>query len=128
MVPEEGVARLSLGGHAIGLCGAAPGFRAPCPPGTSPDFSPVGGVVEECPRPAARRPKPVRPPWTGSAKRLVPEEGVAPSRPCGHGILSPARLPVPPLRRRWKKLCISFIHAGTGKSKSPRGIIHGDIR
>src|SRR5512145_1615841 len=31
---------------------------------------------------------------------LVPEEGVEPSRPCGHGILSPARLPVPPLRRR----------------------------
>ncbi len=33
---------------------------------------------------------------------LVPEEGVEPSRPCGHGILSPARLPVPPLRRREK--------------------------
>src|SRR3990172_6232139 len=30
----------------------------------------------------------------------VREEGVEPSRPCGHGILSPARLPVPPLRRR----------------------------
>jgi len=29
MVPEEGVARISLGGFAIGLCGAAPGFRAP---------------------------------------------------------------------------------------------------
>ncbi len=29
---------------------------------------------------------------------MVPEEGVEPSRPCGHGILSPARLPVPPLR------------------------------
>src|SRR5229473_2350888 len=30
---------------------------------------------------------------------LVPEEGVEPTRPCGHRILSPARLPVPPLRR-----------------------------
>jgi hypothetical protein len=29
---------------------------------------------------------------------LVPEEGVEPSRPEGHGILSPARLPVSPLR------------------------------
>src|SRR6266850_8241766 len=28
---------------------------------------------------------------------LVPENGVEPSRPCGHRILSPARLPVPPL-------------------------------
>ena len=31
-------------------------------------------------------------------RRLVPEEGVEPSRPEGHGILSPARLPVSPLR------------------------------
>jgi hypothetical protein len=29
---------------------------------------------------------------------MVPEEGVEPTRPCGHRILSPARLPVPPLR------------------------------
>ena len=28
----------------------------------------------------------------------VPGEGVEPSRPCGHRILSPARLPVPPSR------------------------------
>jgi hypothetical protein len=28
---------------------------------------------------------------------VVPENGVEPSRPCGHRILSPARLPVPPL-------------------------------
>ena len=28
----------------------------------------------------------------------MPEEGIEPSRPCGHGILSPARLPVSPLR------------------------------
>jgi hypothetical protein len=31
-------------------------------------------------------------------RRMVPEEGVEPTRPCGHRILSPARLPVPPLR------------------------------
>jgi hypothetical protein len=29
---------------------------------------------------------------------LVLEEGVEPTRPCGHRILSPARLPVPPLQ------------------------------
>ena len=28
----------------------------------------------------------------------MPEVGVEPTRPCGHGILSPARLPVSPLR------------------------------
>src|ERR1700683_3500494 len=28
---------------------------------------------------------------------LVLEEGIEPTRPCGHRILSPARLPVPPL-------------------------------
>ena len=32
------------------------------------------------------------------SEALVPEEGVEPSRPEGHGILSPARLPVSPLR------------------------------
>ena len=31
--------------------------------------------------------------------RLVPKVGIEPTRPCGHWILSPARLPVPPLRR-----------------------------
>jgi cytoskeletal protein CcmA (bactofilin family) len=29
---------------------------------------------------------------------MVPEEGIEPTRPCGHRILSPARLPVSPLR------------------------------
>ena len=29
---------------------------------------------------------------------MVPEEGVEPTHPFGYGILSPARLPVPPLR------------------------------
>ncbi len=31
---------------------------------------------------------------------MVPEEGVEPSPPFGDWILNPARLPVPPLRRR----------------------------
>ena len=30
---------------------------------------------------------------------LVPEVGIEPTRPEGHRILSPARLPIPPLRR-----------------------------
>src|SRR5699024_10754460 len=31
---------------------------------------------------------------------LVPETGVEPARDCSHGILSPGRLPIPPLRHR----------------------------
>ena len=35
---------------------------------------------------------------------MVLEEGIEPTRPCGHRILSPARLPVPPLEllRLWQ--------------------------
>src|SRR5580700_6815604 len=33
---------------------------------------------------------------------MVPEEGVEPTRPCGHRILSPARLPVPPFGQQLK--------------------------
>src|ERR687891_1394893 len=29
----------------------------------------------------------------------LPAEGLEPTRPCGHWILSPARLPIPPRRR-----------------------------
>ncbi len=43
-------------------------------------------------------------------------EGVEPSRPCGHRILSPARLPIPPRSQRaniiyhyWQKLYAKFI-------------------
>ena len=32
--------------------------------------------------------------------RIVPAEGLEPTRSCDHWILSPARLPVPPRRRR----------------------------
>src|SRR5208282_5251163 len=35
------------------------------------------------------------------AKRVVLVEGIEPTRPCGHRILSPARLPVPPHQLRW---------------------------
>ena len=34
----------------------------------------------------------------GVGRMLVPEVGIEPTRPYGHGILSPARLPVSPLR------------------------------
>src|SRR5205823_12951521 len=32
-------------------------------------------------------------------RRVVPKVGIEPTRPFGHRILSPARLPIPPLRR-----------------------------
>ena len=31
--------------------------------------------------------------------QLIPAAGVEPARPCGHWILSPARLPIPPRRQ-----------------------------
>src|SRR5882672_750723 len=34
-----------------------------------------------------------------SGTKMVPGIGIEPTRPCGHRILSPARLPVPPARR-----------------------------
>src|SRR6266704_2716111 len=33
-----------------------------------------------------------------AANQLLPAEGLEPTRPCGHWILSPARLPIPPRR------------------------------
>jgi hypothetical protein len=39
---------------------------------------------------------------------VVPENGVEPSRPCGHRILSPARLPVPPLGHGGKGYHITY--------------------
>lgn len=32
---------------------------------------------------------------------MVPPNGLEPLRPCGHGILSPTRLPIPPRRHFW---------------------------
>jgi hypothetical protein len=63
-VPEEGVARISLGGFAIGLRGAAPGFRAPK---VALFLLLVGARSRFDPR------------WAGYEKSLVPEEGVEPS-------------------------------------------------
>src|SRR4029079_1465826 len=37
-------------------------------------------------------------------EKKVPERGLEPPRPCGHWILSPARLPIPPLRRVFYKI------------------------
>jgi hypothetical protein len=36
----------------------------------------------------------------------VPAEGLEPTRPCGHWILSPARLPIPPRRHRERNIGI----------------------
>jgi len=77
MVPGEEVARISLGGFAIGLRGAAPGFRAPS-----------SRALPRCPL-GARSRFDLR--WAGYGKSLVPGEEVEPSRPCGHGILSRIR-------------------------------------
>ena len=49
---------------------------------------------------------------------MVPEEGVEPTRPCGHRILSPARLPVPPLRRM--KSIIGSSRNFFNRSSNPR--------
>ena len=34
------------------------------------------------------------------SQRVLPAEGLEPTLPCGHWILSPARLPIPPRRRQ----------------------------
>ena len=38
---------------------------------------------------------------TALLRDMVPETGVEPARDCSHGILSPGRLPIPPLRHGW---------------------------
>ena len=68
----------------------------PWPGGFRPGFVGVSGLrglasVTKAQRPPGRVAKGLAP---------MPEVGVEPTRPEGHGILSPARLPVPPLRRR----------------------------
>ncbi len=35
-------------------------------------------------------------------EKVVPEEGIEPTRSCLHWILSPARLPISPLRHEWE--------------------------
>ena len=39
--------------------------------------------------------------------KLVPETGVEPARDRSHGILSPGRLPIPPLRPVWSLIIIT---------------------
>jgi hypothetical protein len=57
-------------------------------------FLPLSGTPLPCPlkRPINKKARVVR------AFEVVPEPGVEPGQPCGRGILSPLRLPVPPLR------------------------------
>src|ERR1017187_176611 len=43
-------------------------------------------------------------------ERLVPTEGIEPTRPCGHWILSPARLPVPPRRQQFNCKYLQLIY------------------
>ena len=45
----------------------------------------------------------------------MPKEGLEPSRPCGHWILNPTRLPIPPLRPVMRKIQV------TGLKLSHRG-------
>ena len=40
---------------------------------------------------------------------VVPEAGVEPVRDCSHGILSPGRLPIPPLRHSRFPNCLKII-------------------
>src|ERR1700733_12410409 len=56
---------------------------------------------------------------------MVLEEGIEPTRPCGHRILSPARLPVPPLelKRLWQVSTpprLRSSHRGAEKRQSQR--------
>lgn len=39
-----------------------------------------------------------------SVKKLVPKAGLEPARCCHRGILSPVRLPIPPLRQNMSKI------------------------
>ena len=46
---------------------------------------------------------------TALPRDMVPETGVEPARDHSHGILSPGRLPIPPLRHGW--LPVLFLKA-----------------
>jgi hypothetical protein len=53
---------------------------------------------------------------------MVPEEGVEPTRPEGHTILSRARLPVPPLRDLLTDSSSNF-RDGTTSVETSRGMV-----
>jgi hypothetical protein len=54
--------------------------------------------MTRCGRGNQRSDQSLRPRDGTAGKRHLPTEGVEPTRPCGHWILSPARLPIPPRR------------------------------
>src|SRR5215472_2030906 len=81
------------------LCNALTGtcYHEVTSENTVPGLAPVDAVAWSRIRPAhffCRLVQPLR-----RLIVLVPEKGIEPSRPCGHRILSPTRLPLPPLRR-----------------------------
>jgi hypothetical protein len=51
-----------------------------------------------------------------STSENLPAEGLEPTRPCGHWILSPARLPVPP--RRQLSIDVEFIRKMRDRQKN----------
>ncbi len=56
---------------------------------------------------------------------MVPTEGVEPTRPCGHWILSPARLPVPPRRQldgaEYLQQSVAFVNWGVVRMRADPG-------
>ncbi len=77
----------------------APRRGEPMVPPRAPSFGPEAPRAQPC---ASRPAEPASGPDVATTTDLfpasMPEVGVEPTRPEGHGILSPARLPVPPLR------------------------------
>ena len=65
-------------------------------------------------------------------KLSMPEEGVEPSHPCGYGILSPERLPVPPLRLKYVLEMITFlnffVNRFAGFKQNPRSPVNNPQR
>ena len=57
---------------------------------------------------------------TMAAPSNVPTEGVEPTRPCGHRILSPARLPIPPRRLSCRDECLTDFDRNARDSWSGR--------
>ena len=43
---------------------------------------------------------------TALLRDMVPETGIEPARDHSHGILSPGRLPIPPLRHGWLRFLL----------------------
>ena len=56
---------------------------------------------------------------------LVPEVGLEPTQPCGHRILNPARLPIPPLRPRQKAQYIQHFLISKRTSAKESELLYG---